>query len=96
MLYVTTNVTQVSGNPDKTIPAGTAIDVVQESPETLTLSSGDWVNTSDAMPFSEDVNADGSGVGSAIGNKEGFKTTLVYGGIALAVVFYFIWKQKNK
>jgi len=49
MIYVTIKETQVSGNADKTIPEGTAVDVVQENENTLTLANGDWINTSDAM-----------------------------------------------
>jgi hypothetical protein len=96
MIYVTIKETQVSGNADKTIPEGIAVDVVQENDNTLTLANGDWINTSDAMPYTESTEVNASGNVKLVIENENDKTMMLLSSIGfLAGLYYAFTKKKS-
>ena len=94
--YVTTKETKVSGNENKMLPKGIALDVVQANENTLTLSNGDWIDANDAALIDDgDVNAAGD-VSISIKEDKTDKTTMVLSSIgALGGLYYAFTKKKS-
>jgi hypothetical protein len=94
--YVTTKETKVSGNENKMLPKGIALDVVQANENTLTLSNGDWIDANDAALIDDgDVNAAGD-VSIFIKEDKTDKTTMVLSSIgALGGLYYAFTKKKS-